>query len=119
VAYRPEPAAAAQAQPGAAGNFEATQVTAPGFAATVPSGNPGYAATVPAGGPGFAATVPAGPGQAAFAATMPASALPGYDAGRKDPAAPAAAQYEKTSVMSKPGVPDGPKAGGGKTGQEP
>nr|WP_283254365.1 serine/threonine-protein kinase [Ramlibacter paludis] len=76
-----------------------------------PGGQPPIPATAPSGGfqPGtFAETQPA------FAATVPASALPGYDAGQKETAAP---QFDKTSVVTRPGgnTPDG----GGKTGQEP
>jgi len=116
VAYRPEaPPAPSTTQ------YEATQPAAPAaaYAATAPAGNPAYAATVPSGAPGFGATVPAGPGQASFAATVPASAMPGYDALRKDPAAPAPAQqFEKTAVMKQPVAPEVPKAAG-KTGQEP
>nr|WP_205964333.1 serine/threonine-protein kinase [Ramlibacter agri] len=52
--------------------------------------------------------------QPAFAATVPASAMPGYDAVQKDSAAP---QFDKTSVMNRPGA--NPQDGGGKTGQEP
>jgi serine/threonine-protein kinase len=52
--------------------------------------------------------------QPGFAATVPASALPGYDAAQKDSAAP---QFEKTSVLNRPGAK--PQDGGGKTGQEP
>jgi serine/threonine-protein kinase len=54
-----------------------------------------------------------GPGTA-FAATLPASALPGYDAGQKDRAAP---QFDQTSVMDRPGGQ--PRDDSGKTGQEP
>jgi serine/threonine-protein kinase len=50
----------------------------------------------------------------AFAATLPASALPGYDAGQKDRAAP---QFDQTSVMDRPGGQ--PRDDSGKTGQEP
>ena len=91
----PAMAAAAPVAPAAPGNFPST----------VPMGNAQFASTVPAG-------------NAQFAATMPASALPGYDASQKDGPA-SQAQFEKTSVMNKPGAPDVPKAGGGKTGQEP
>jgi hypothetical protein len=45
--------------------------------------------------------------------------LPGYDAAQNDAPAPAAAQFEKTSLMHKAGPADTPPAGGGKTGQEP
>ena len=63
--------------------------------------------------PGFATTQPN------FAATLPASAMPGYDAGQKD-GAPVAPQFDKTSVMNSPGAPSLPQGGGGgKTGQEP
>jgi serine/threonine-protein kinase len=53
--------------------------------------------------------------QPGFGATVPASVLPGYDAGQKETAAP---QFDKTSVMNRPGVNPSPD-GGGKTGQEP
>lgn len=113
VAFRPE------APPAAATNFEATMPATPAMAAAAPAPAPAPAAyppTVPMGNPQFASTVPAGNAQ--FAATMPASALPGYDASKKDGPA-SQAQFEKTSVMNKPGAPELPKAGGGKTGQEP
>jgi len=76
-----------------------------------PGGQPPILPTPPAGGtqPGtFAQTQPA------FAATVPASALPGYDAGQKETAAP---QFDKTSVVTRPG--GSTLDGGGKTGQEP
>jgi serine/threonine-protein kinase len=76
-----------------------------------PGGQPAILPTPPAGSgqPGtFAQTQPA------FAATVPASALPGYDAGQKETAAP---QFDKTSVVTRPG--GNTMDGGGKTGQEP
>jgi hypothetical protein len=106
------PAMQAAAAPAPIPAFERTMPATPAMAAA--AGN--FPATVPTGGPQFAATVPAGNAQ--FAATMPASALPGYDASQKDGPA-SQAQFEKTSVMTKPGAPELPKAGGGKTGQEP
>ena len=63
----------------------------------------------------FAATVPAGN---AFAATLPGTGMPGYDAAQK--AAPAqAAQFDQTAVMNNPGAPVPPRAGDPDAGQEP
>jgi serine/threonine-protein kinase len=79
---------------------------------SAPGSQPAFVPTPPGAGgqPGaFAQTQPG------FTATVPASASPGYDAGQKDAAAP---QFDKTSVMNKPGVAN-PADGGGKTGQEP
>ena len=46
--------------------------------------------------------------------------MPGYDAAQKDGAAAKVPQFDKTTVMSKPGAGEQPQAGGGnKTGQEP
>ncbi|MGV3571602.1 MAG: CHASE2 domain-containing serine/threonine-protein kinase [Ramlibacter sp.] len=59
------------------------------------------------------------PSNPAFDATTPGMALPGYDAAQNDGLATPAAQFDKTSVMHKPGAADTPPAGGGKTGQEP
>jgi hypothetical protein len=76
-----------------------------------PAGQPPILTSPPAGGGqpgGFAQTQPG------FAATVPASPLPGYDAGQKETAAP---QFDKTSVVSRPG--GNTRNGGGKTGQEP
>jgi serine/threonine protein kinase/CHASE2 domain-containing sensor protein len=78
---------------------------------SAPGGQPPILPNAPAGGGqpgGFAQTQPA------FAATVPASALPGYDAGQKETAAP---QFDKTSVVNRPGGDT--RNGGGKTGQEP
>jgi len=59
------------------------------------------------------------PAGAAFDATAPGMVVPGYDAVQNDAPAPAAAQFEKTSVMHTPGAADTPPAGGGKSGQDP
>jgi serine/threonine-protein kinase len=63
----------------------------------------------------FAATVHAGN---AFAATVPATGMPGYDAAQQG--VPAQAQhFDKTAVMNNPGAPVPPSAGEPNAGQEP
>jgi CHASE2 domain-containing sensor protein/tRNA A-37 threonylcarbamoyl transferase component Bud32 len=115
-APRATPAPAAPATDLAGGipfNFDSSLPSGPEFkpAAGAQEGN--FGATVPAGPrPGFAATVPMARGGAGFAATMPATAAPGYDAAQKE-------QAQKNAVTNKPGAPEPPPAGGGKTGQEP
>jgi serine/threonine-protein kinase len=91
----------------------------------------GYGAAAMPGSPApsaadFSVTQPNASGPAAalqggtgFAGTLPTSALPGYDAGQKEVAARQTPQFDKTSVMNKPGASELPQAGGGKTGQEP
>jgi CHASE2 domain-containing sensor protein/tRNA A-37 threonylcarbamoyl transferase component Bud32 len=97
--------------------FAATQPASPAmFAATQPASPAMFEATVPASQAMYAATMPAGH---AFATGAPAAARPGYDAAQNDGAASQATQFDKTSVMNKPGAQGMPQAGGGKTGQEP
>jgi hypothetical protein len=68
-----------------------------------------------------AATVEPAPVMAAGNALPPAvtaAASPGYDASQKvEPAT--ATPFDNTTVMNKTGAPERPRAGGGKTGQEP
>ncbi|MEJ5989460.1 serine/threonine-protein kinase [Ramlibacter sp. PS3R-8] len=73
------------------------------------------AAAGPGPGAFFEATVPAGN---AFAATVPAAGMPGYDAAQKQVPAQAP-HFEKTSVMNNPGAPVPPRAGEPNAGQEP
>ena len=75
---------------------------------SAPGGQPPVSPNPPAGA-AFAQTQPS------FAATVPASAMPGYDAAQKETAAP---QFDKTSVVTRPGGAN-TLDGGGKTGQEP
>ena len=49
---------------------------------------------------------------------VPGAAVPGYDSGQSGSAARQAPQFDKTSVMNKPGARELPQDGG-KTGQEP
>lgn len=105
-------AALAAAAPATAGAFAPPAATSDDRTVAFRAGAQEPARGQPAA---FAAAVPAGN---AFAATLPATGMPGYDAAQKQVPAQAP-HFDKTAVMNNPGAPVPPRAGEPDAGQEP